>query len=243
MIRINGRRFDAMRPVSIIPAYLDYPEGSALITLGNTRVLCTVTIEERIPHWMQTQSIAGGWVTAEYAMLPRATQTRSPRETHGLGGRTQEIRRLIGRSLRASLKLALLGPRTCIIDCDVLQADGGTRTAAITGSYVALRTALQPLVDKSLIPPEIFRSKVAAVSAGIVNGEILLDLEYQEDSNADVDLNLVMNDRMEFIEIQSTAEKEPFSSANLSKMLDLAKHGITRLFQIQEQAIDQALHQ
>ena len=211
-----------------------YPEGSVLIAMGQTKVLCNVTIENEVPRWMKSQGKVGGWVTAEYALLPRSTHTRTSRETHGLGGRTQEIRRLIGRSLRAAVNLELLGERTCIIDCDVLQADGGTRTAAITGGYVSLALALQKLIAAGEIPLEVLAKPVAAISVGILRGEPLLDLCYAEDSTAEVDFNVVMNAAGEFIELQGTAEGATFSRQMLETMMDLAHKGIKELLLIQK---------
>ncbi|RLD03844.1 MAG: ribonuclease PH [Chloroflexota bacterium] len=234
MPRNDGRRNDQIRPVTLIPNYIIYPEGSVLITAGKTKVLCNVTIEEEVPAWKKKSNLSSGWVTAEYAMLPRATHTRSRRETHGLGGRSQEIRRLIGRSLRASVNLEELGPRTCIIDCDVIQADGGTRTAAITGGYVALTLALQNLVERGAVSSDVFASPVAAISVGMLNGQALLDLCYEEDSAVDVDVNVVMNAKGEFIEVQGTAEGATFSREALDTMLDFAALGIEELLHIQQ---------
>ena len=241
-MRTDGRKLDELRPVTITPGYILYPEGSVLIHMGQTRVLCTATIEEGVPRWMKNQGKPGGWVTAEYAMLPRATQTRTPRETSGLGGRTQEIRRLIGRSLRSAVYLEKLGGRTVTLDCDVLQADGGTRTAAITGSYVALAIALDKLVQAGDIPPDTLYSPVAAVSVGVLNGRPHLDLCYAEDSAAEVDVNVVMNAYGEYIEVQGTAERAPFSRSMLDELLKLAYKGIGELLAIQRHtlaAIDQ----
>ena len=236
-MRIDGRTNNQLRPINLTLDFIKYPEGSVLIKQGFTHVLCNVTIDDTIPRWMQAQNMSGGWVTAEYGMLPRATHQRTPREINGPSGRTQEIKRLIGRCLRASIDLSLLGHRTCIIDCDVLMADGGTRTAAITGSYVALELALQKLISKDLIDPKILISPVAAVSVGILNNESFLDLCYQEDSNAEVDLNIVMNTQRAFIEIQGTAETKPFSRAKLDQLLNLAETGIQELFKIQRKAL------
>ncbi len=233
-MRIDGRQPDQLRPVTITPGYVIYPEGSALITAGDTRVLCNATIEENVPRWMDLQRLSGGWITAEYAMLPRSTQTRSPREAPNSGGRSAEIRRLIGRSLRAAVDLDKLGRRTLTIDCDVIQADGGTRTAAITGGYVALAIALDKLIQAGSIPPETLKSPIAAVSAGVVNGLAMLDLCYTEDSLAQVDVNVVMNARGEFIEVQGTAEGAPFDRQLLDAMLDLATAGIQQLLEIQK---------
>ncbi|MFN2152789.1 MAG: ribonuclease PH [Anaerolineales bacterium] len=233
-MRIDQRQADEIRPVTLSPNYVIYPEGSVLIAMGQTKVLCNVTIENEVPRWMKSQGKVGGWVTAEYALLPRSTHTRTSRETHGLGGRTQEIRRLIGRSLRAAVNLELLGERTCIIDCDVLQADGGTRTAAITGGYVSLALALQKLIAAGEIPLEVLAKPVAAISVGILRGEPLLDLCYAEDSTAEVDFNVVMNAAGEFIELQGTAEGATFSRQMLETMMDLAHKGIKELLLIQK---------
>lgn len=236
-MRPDGRNADELRPVTINLDYIDYPEGSVLIEMGATRVLCNATVEPGVPRWKQLQNIQGGWVTAEYAMLPRATQQRTPRETRGLGGRTQEIRRLIGRSLRAAVDLEKLGQYTIILDCDVLQADGGTRTASITGGYVALALALRKLIEKGQVPGEALRPAVAAVSVGLVDGQPLLDLNYAEDSAADVDVNIVMNAAGRYIEVQGTAEGQTFSRAMLEEMLDLANRSIGELLSIQRRLL------
>jgi ribonuclease PH len=237
MIRQDGRQLDELRPVTFTPQYVVYPEGSVLIAMGDTRVLCNVSVEQGVPHWMQASGKLGGWITGEYALLPRSTHTRTARETRGLGGRTQEIQRLIGRSLRSAFSLEKLGPRTCFVDCDVIQADGGTRTAAITGGYVALRLALGKLVNDGILSPDIFLSPVAAISVGVVDGQPLLDLNYQEDSVAEVDVNVVMNQVGEFIEIQGTAEARPFSRDRLDTLLDLAQAGISELLVLGQQII------
>jgi ribonuclease PH len=239
-MRVDGRQNDQMRPVVFSPDYTIYAEGSVLAAFGQTRVLCTVTLEKGAPRWMQVQGRPGGWITAEYAMLPRATQQRRPRETNGLSGRTQEIRRLVGRSLRAAFDLTLLGERTCIVDCDVLQADGGTRTAAISGGYVALARAISGLVEKGEIPAQVFLSPVAAISVGVVDGESMLDLCYAEDSRAEVDFNVVMNAAGHFIEVQGTAEGQPFSRARLDELLNLAYRGIGDLFEVQRQVLGES---
>lgn len=204
-----------------------------MIEMGRTRVLCNATIEEIVPRWMINQARSGGWVTAEYAMLPRATQERSRRETQP-SSRTQEIRRLVGRSLRAGLDLEKLGQRTITIDCDVLQADGGTRTAAITGGYVAMVLAVWRLIAQGLVPETVLLPAIAAVSVGIVDGEPLLDLCYSEDSRAAVDFNVVMNGAGLYVEMQGTAEGNAFSRQELNALLDLAHHGIDQLFQAQK---------
>ncbi|MCJ7717312.1 MAG: ribonuclease PH, partial [Anaerolineales bacterium] len=200
MTRKDGRNNKQIRPVEFVLDYVDYPEGSVLISIGKTRVLCNVSIEDQVPAWMENNDHLGGWITAEYALLPRSTTIRVRRETEGLSGRTQEIKRLIGRSLRAGFDLNLLGNRTFIVDCDVLQADGGTRTASITGGYAALRLALKTLVDEGLISSDVFLSPVAAISVGILSGTPIMDLNYYEDARAEVDLNVVMNQEGDFIE-------------------------------------------
>lgn len=229
MLRLDGRKPDQLRPVGFEPDFVEYPEGSLLISLGKTRVLCNVSIEEKIPAWLDDPDSNRGWITAEYALLPRSTTTRVNRETQGLSGRTQEIKRLIGRSLRAGFDLEKLGKRTLIVDCDVIQADGGTRTAAISGGYIALRIALQKLVNANLISKEVFLPPVAAISVGLVNGAPLLDLNYLEDADADADLNVVMNQVGDFIEVQGTGEGATFSRSDLDTMLDLAQAGISQL--------------
>jgi len=233
-MRLDNRKPDELRPVSLTPDFVIYPEGSVLIAMGNTKVLCNVTIDNDLPRWMKIQGKSGGWVTGEYALLPRSTHTRTQRETRGLGGRTQEIKRLIGRSLRAAVNLDHLGSRTCIVDCDVLQADGGTRTAAITGGYVALALALKKLVNKGEISADVFASPVAAISVGVVDSVPMLDLCYAEDSAADVDVNVVMNGDDEFIEVQGTAEGATFSRPDLDVLLNLAQKGISELLVFQQ---------
>ena len=231
-MRADGRRPDELRAVSIETGYLKDPEGSALIRAGQTWVLCTASVEERVPPFLKDSG--KGWVTAEYAMLPRATTTRSGR---GTNGRAKEIERLIGRSLRACIDLKQLGQRTITIDCDVLQADGGTRTAAITGGYVALALAVEILRQKKLLSRQPLRSPVAAVSVGIVDGEARLDLPYVEDSVAEVDMNVVMTGEGSLVEVQGTAEQGVFSRAQMNRMMDLAELGISQLVKLQLQAI------
>ena len=227
-----------MRPVSIDVAPLEFAEGSALIALGRTRVLCAATLEDKVPPWLRGRG--SGWITAEYAMLPRATTERTQREsTRGrVGGRTHEIQRLIGRALRAVADLRLLGERSVVVDCDVLQADGGTRTAAITGAYVALALALRRDYDPGSNKWPLL-NQVAAVSVGYVDGEPALDLEYTEDSRAEVDMNVAMTDAGAFVEVQGTAEAQAFDRNQLDTMLELAKSGIERLFLIQKAALGQ----
>jgi ribonuclease PH len=233
--RPDGRRPDELRPVNFVLNYIEYAEGSVLIEVGHTRVLCNVSVEEQVPAWMAGHGV--GWLTAEYALLPRSTHTRTSRETWGLRGRTQEIRRLIGRSLRAAVDLELLGERTLVVDCDVLQADGGTRTAAITGGYVAIALALRRLARQRFVPPEVLKPPVAAVSVGVVSGKVWLDLCYVEDRSADVDLNIVMTDDGRLVEVQGTAEGSPFSRETLDHMLDLAAQGIACFIRHQREAL------
>ena len=233
MIRVDGRTADQLRPVLVTVDTLDYAEGSVLIETGHTRVLCAASVEEKVPPFLEGKG--QGWVTAEYNMLPRATHTRSPRERDGrVSGRTQEIQRLIGRSLRAVVDMNALGPRTITIDCDVLQADGGTRTASITGAYVALHRACSLLMQRGVLAAHPVRTAVAAVSVGVVDGEILLDLCYAEDSHADVDCNIVMTAEHEFVEVQGTGEGNVFSRATMDALITLAEQGITELLAIQQ---------
>jgi len=234
-MRNDNRSADQMRPVKITPDYLAIPEGSALIEVGNTRVVCTASIEESVPMFLR--NTGKGWVTAEYAMIPRATLTRTPRESSKgrIGGRTHEIQRLIGRSLRAVVDLKKIGERTITVDCDVLQADGGTRTASITGAFVALGLAVQRLVASGTLKTMPIRDYVAATSVGIVDGAIVLDLPYEEDARAEVDMNLVMTGSGRFIEVQATAEQIPFDDAQLAELLRLAKQGCAELVQKQKQ--------
>lgn len=236
-MRNDGRSFNALRSVKITRNFTKHAEGSVLIEFGDTKVLCTASVEESVPPFLKGKG--NGWVTAEYAMLPRATHTRSPREAAKgkQTGRTLEIQRLIGRSLRAVTDLTKLGERSITIDCDVIQADGGTRTASITGAYVALVDALTTLKSKGLLPEIPLKESVAAVSVGILNGEALLDLNYLEDSAAEVDMNFVMTASDRFVEVQGTAEAEPFTAIQMDAMRDLATEGIRRLFQIQRDAL------
>jgi ribonuclease PH len=237
MTRSDSRGAGDLRPITMTPQYLMHPEGSVLIEAGRTRVICTASIEDRVPPFLRNSG--KGWVTAEYGMLPRATSTRTTREASSgkVGGRTQEIQRLIGRSLRAVTKLEALGERTVWVDCDVIQADGGTRTASITGSYVALVLALRTLVQRGALPHVPVHDHVAAVSVGIVDGVPLLDLAYEEDSRADVDMNVVKTSDGRYIEIQGTAEATPFGRDRLYDMLALADVGIAELVAIQKQAL------
>jgi len=236
-MRPDHRKVNQLRPVSYILDYIDYPQGSVLISQGRTRVLCNVSIEDGVPKWMLSQNNQGGWLTAEYSMLPGSTHSRTPREVDGFSGRTQEIRRLIGRSLRAGLNLDLLGHKTITIDCDVLQADGGTRTASITGGYVALTIALDKFISQGLLPRCVIKDAVAAVSVGVVNNEYLLDLSYQEDSTAQADMNVVMTAGGDLIEVQCTAEKTTIPRKEFNHLLDLASEGISELLTTQKKAL------
>jgi len=233
VLRQDGRRPDMLRPIRILPDFLKFAEGSVLIECGDTRVICAASVEERVPSFLR--GTGKGWITAEYAMLPRATETRTPRETARTqpSGRTQEIQRLIGRSLRAVVDLDKLGERTILLDCDVVQADGGTRTASITGAFVALVFALRRLYATGAIAEWPVRDYVAAVSVGIVDGLPMLDLRYEEDSRAAVDMNVVGTGDGRFVEIQGTAESEPFTEEQLRQLLALARQGIAQVIEIQ----------
>jgi ribonuclease PH len=232
--RSDNRTPEQMRPVKIIPDYITTAEGSALIEVGNTRVICTASVEESVPAFLR--NTGKGWITSEYAMIPRSTLTRTPRESSKgrIGGRTHEIQRLIGRSLRAVTDLTRLGERSIFVDCDVIQADGGTRTASITGAFVALGLAMQKMVEAGTLTSAPIRDYVAATSVGIVDGEVLLDLNYEEDSRAEVDMNLVMTGSKKIVEIQGTAEQHPFDDVQLKKMMDLARKGIESLIAKQQ---------
>ncbi len=234
--RNDGRRPEELRPTRIEVDTVPFAEGSCLIATGNTRVLCAASVQEGVPEW---RSASGkGWITAEYAMLPRSTHTRTSRERAGPKGRTQEIQRLIGRSLRSVTDLGLLGPRTVVLDCDVLQADGGTRTASVTGAAVALARALRALVRAGQLPRDPMREMVAAVSVGIWAGIPVLDLDYFEDSRAQVDMNLVLTEGERLVEVQGTAEGSPFSREELLDLLDLGREGIRSLIQAQRDALE-----
>jgi ribonuclease PH len=234
--RIDNRACDQIRRTKITPNISPYAEGSALIEIGNTKVICTATVEDRVPPFLRNKGT--GWVTAEYAMLPRATQTRTNREIQRPSGRTQEIQRLIGRSLRAVVDTKKLGERQIFIDCDVILADGGTRCASITGAYVALALACRKIVANGMIKQSPLISEVAAVSVGIIENTAILDLAYAEDSNAEVDMNIVCTGAGKFIEIQGTAEREPFTAAQMTEMVALAEKGINELFEIQRAALN-----
>ena len=239
MTRLDGRAADQLRPLSFIPDIAPHATGSLLIAMGNTKVICSAMIEEAVPRWMKEQKVEGGWITAEYSMLPYSTLQRKTRDsTRGkLDGRGVEIQRLIGRSLRAVMDLDALGPRTLWIDCDVLQADGGTRTAAITGACVAASMACRRLLDAKTITRMPVKNLVAAVSVGICGGTAFVDLNYLEDKDAGVDMNLVMTDDGNFVEVQGAGEESTFSQGQLNEMLELGRHGIATLFQAQQAAL------
>lgn len=232
-----NRAQDELRPLSFELDYVKYPEGSVLVSMGNTRVLCNATLDLNLPNWLKYGKNKHGWVTAEYAMLPRSTETRTPRETLTPKGRTQEIQRLIGRALRGVVDLDRLADKQIIVDCDVIQADGGTRTAAINGGYVALALALRRLEAKKIIPSGVLKGQVAAVSVGIVDGKAVLDLDYPMDVNAEVDMNIVMTGDGRFVEVQGTAEREPYPRAALNAMLLLAESGIKTILKAQNDVL------
>jgi len=233
----NNRKNSELRPIEIIPNYLKNADGSCLIKFGNTQVICTASYDAKIPRWLKGSG--NGWVTAEYGMLPRSTNERMRREASAgkIGGRTSEIQRLIGRSLRASIDLNLLGENLITIDCDVIEADGGTRTASITGGFVALKQCIDILKDKKIIKTNPIKNHVAAISCGVVTGDVLVDLDYQEDSNADVDANFVMNEKNEIIELQMTGEKTTCSEKPLTNMLELSKQSIQLLIKKQKEIL------
>ena len=241
MTRVDGRSTDELRPVQITRGWLDHAEGSVLVEFGKTRVLCAASVTEGVPRWRRDSG--QGWVTAEYAMLPRATNTRNDRESvkGRIGGRTHEISRLIGRSIRAVIDYKALGENTIVLDCDVLQADGGTRTAAITGAYVALADAVTYLESKKALKGQALKDTVAAISVGVVDGEALLDLCYEEDVRAETDMNVVMTGDGRFVEVQGTAEGEPFDRKDLDALLELAGAGCAQLAQFQRDALAQTL--
>ncbi|HYR44869.1 MAG TPA: ribonuclease PH [Terriglobia bacterium] len=236
-MRLEGRAADQLRSVRITPGFISQAEGSALIEIGRTRVICTATVEETVPVFLK--GAKKGWITSEYAMIPRATNIRTARESTAgkKSGRTHEIQRLIGRALRASIELEKLGERQIWIDCDVIEADGGTRTASITGAFIAMSQAVASLIKSKRLTESPVRSHVAAVSVGIINGVPMLDLNYAEDSSADVDFNIVMTDRDEFVEIQGTAERFPFNAGALQELLDLGRRGVRELIEIQKKIL------
>jgi len=236
--RVDGRNYDELRPIQITIGYQSFAEGSVLIEMGKTRVVCSVSVEERVPLFLKGSG--SGWVTAEYSMLPRATVIRTPRDSSrgSISGRSQEIQRLIGRSLRAVTDTSELGERTLVVDCDVLQADGSTRTTAITGAYIALYKAIQTLNNMGIISSNLLKSAVAAASVGIVKNHILLDLCYDEDCNAEADFNVVMTGKGEFVEVQGTAEGKPYSKTTFDSVLSLAEKGIKKLFEAQQEVLE-----
>jgi len=233
--RADGRKSSELRSVRFTPGYMPAAEGSVLVEMGGTRVVCTATVEESVPPFLKGQD--KGWITAEYAMLPRSSPERIQRERRGPGGRTHEIQRLIGRSLRAVVDMNGLGERSILIDCDVLSADGGTRTASITGGFIAMAMALDGLYAAKLLREPVLTGSVAAVSCGIVDGKLVLDLPYEEDHRADVDFNVVMTGAGRFVEVQGTAEGQPFTPSQLEKLLELAKEGIDELTTLQREAL------
>ena len=235
----GARPADRMRPVTFDLHFTRWAEGSALCRFGDTHVLCNVTVDEDVPRWLKAQDEPSGWLTAEYRMLPRSTHERR-RQRLFPGGRTQEISRLVGRALRMALDLSRLGLRQLIVDCTVLQADGGTRTAAVTGGWVAVALALRPLIERDVVPAAVLRHQIAAVSVGIVDGRPVLDLAYEQDAAASVDLNVVMTAAGDLVEVQGTAEKAPFSRAELNQLLDLAAGGVKQLVDRQKEALRDA---
>ena len=238
MARVDGRSPDQLRPIKITPGFMKHAEGSVLIQMGDTHVICTASVEERVPRFLMGKG--QGWITAEYSMLPRSTHTRTQRETRGVKGRTQEIQRLIGRAIRGISNLKNVGDRTIWIDCDVISADGGTRTASITGAYIAVALAIDRLDKRKKLKGPVLRDFLAAISVGIVDGEPCLDLCYHEDSSAEVDMNVVMTGDGRFVELQGTAEGEPFDRDQMESMLSLAAKGIAELTEIQKTTIEEA---
>lgn len=243
MARIDGRAPDELRKIVITPDYLSHPLASVLIRNGGTRVVCAVSIDAKVPAWMKNRKVPGGWITCEYGMLPASTHDRMKRESSAgkQGGRTVEIQRLIGRSLRMSADLLKLGENTAYLDCDVIDADGGTRCAGITGAATALAIACRRGVAKGIFPKNPFKESVAAISVGVIGGVPMLDLCYEEDSNAEVDMNVVMTESGKLVEVQGTAEGEPFSRARLNELIDLAEHGLKQVFAMQREAVETAL--
>ncbi len=243
MARIDGRAPDELRKIVITPDYLSHPLASVLIRNGGTRVVCAVSIDAKVPAWMKNRKVPGGWITCEYGMLPASTHDRMKRESSAgkQGGRIVEIQRLIGRSLRMSADLLKLGENTAYLDCDVIDADGGTRCAGITGAATALAIACRRGVAKGIFPENPFKESVAAISVGVIGGVPMLDLCYEEDSNAEVDMNVVMTESGKLVEVQGTAEGEPFSRARLNELIDLAEHGLKQVFAMQREAVETAL--
>lgn len=239
-MREDKRALNQLREVKITPNYIIHPEGAVLIEFGNTKVICTASIQDGVPPFLRNSG--KGWLTAEYSMLPRATETRNQRESAKgkVTGRTMEIQRLIGRALRTCIDLNAIGEKTIMLDCDVIQADGGTRTASITGAYVALAIACRRLFNAGRIKTNVLKGNVAAISVGVVKGQTMLDLKYTEDAGAEVDMNVVMNKSLELIEVQGTGEESTFSRAQLNAMLDFAEKGLKEIFELQDKAIEEA---
>ncbi len=239
-MREDKRGLNQLREVKITPNYIIHPEGSVLIEFGNTKVICNASVQDGVPHFLRNSG--KGWITGEYSMLPRATETRNVREANKgkLSGRTMEIQRLIGRALRACIDLDSLGEKTIVLDCDVIQADGGTRTASITGAYIALAIAIKKLLAQGKIKGNPLKGNIAAISVGVVEGKTMLDLKYTEDSIAEVDMNVIMNDKLELIEVQGTGEEATFTRGQLSAMLDFAEKGIKELIEMQNKVIGEA---
>jgi ribonuclease PH len=238
--RDDGRTLNQLREIKVTPNFIKHAEGSVLIEFGETKVICNATVNDNVPPFLRGKGT--GWITAEYSMLPRATQDRNIRESvkGKLSGRTMEIQRLIGRALRACIDLEKLGERTIILDCDVIQADGGTRTTSITGAYIALEIAIKKLLKEKKLKENPLKAQIAAISVGINNGEVLLDLKYTEDSTAEVDMNVIMNDKGELIEVQGTGEEATFTRQELNKMLDVAEEGLKQIFELQKKYIEEA---
>ncbi|HJO92217.1 MAG TPA: ribonuclease PH [Victivallales bacterium] len=232
-MRFDNRNNDQIREIKITPNFQQNPAGSVMIEAGNTRIICSATIVDEVPPWMRAQKVKGGWITAEYQLLPTSTNTRVKRERKGTSGRTQEIQRLIGRSLRAACNLEKLENKTIYIDCDVIDADGGTRCAGITGSMIALRIAIAKFLKEKKLTEDPIKYNIAAISVGIIDETELLDLCYEEDSNAEVDMNVIMTENFEIVEIQGTAEGKTFTRNQMNNMLDLAEKGLSELFKIQ----------
>lgn len=237
-MRKDGRVSGQLRPIRITPHFIKHADGSALVEMGDTKVICTVTVEDGVPGWMRAQKNVSGWLTAEYSMLPAATHSRTKRERNSVGGRTQEIQRLIGRSMRGIFDTSKCPDLTFLIDCDVIQADGGTRTASINGAYVALKLAVDAMLRKGKIKNNPIKDSLAAVSVGISNGQLLVDLNYDEDSTADLDMNVVMTQSGKFLEIQGTAERHSFSKEQVLQIMDAAQSSLESVFELQVQAIE-----
>lgn len=237
-MRKDGRVSGQLRPIRITPHFIKNADGSALVEMGDTKVICTVTVEDGVPGWMRSQKNVSGWLTAEYSMLPAATHSRTKRERGSVGGRTQEIQRLIGRSIRGIFDASKCPDLTFLIDCDVIQADGGTRTASINGAYVALKLAVDAMLRKGKIKNNPIKDSLAAVSVGILNGKLLVDLNYDEDSTADLDMNVVMTQSGKFLEIQGTAERQSFSKEQVMEIMDAAQSSLQTVFELQIQAVE-----